>query len=205
MLKDTDVHWFPIRINHSSPALLRKLTELLEQEEPVEKTYVPLQFKKKDATTMDFAPAITNFIFIRVSLQHLKSIKSNKAQYEPLRYVMHPVYDENYNQHKEILYVTDKKMDDFIRVVSEANDQVIFLNNLHFACKPGQKVQITEGPFAGVKGTIKSIQKHLCVVIPIEKVTAVAITNIPKRHLRYLTDDECEEACAKNTEEIGRT
>jgi len=196
MLKDTDTHWFPLRIHHSSPPLLKTLQERLDQEESIEKTYVPLTFKKAGATSMNFAPAIVNYIFIRITLQHLRAIKGNKALYEPLRYVMHPVYDQDFNKHSEVLYVTDKRMDDFIRVVSEANDQVIFLNNLQFACKPGQKVQITEGVFAGVKGVIKSYKKHLCVIIPIEKVAAVAITNIHKKHLRYLPDDEYEEpAC----------
>jgi len=193
MLKDTDTHWFPMRINHASPTLLKKLKGLLDEEGAIEKTYIPLTYRKTDATSMDFAPAITNYIFVRITLQQLQSIKKNKALYEPLRYIMHPVYDEDYNKHSEVVYITDKRMDDFIRVVSDANDQVVFLNNLQFACKPGQKVQITDGVFAGVKGVIKSFKKHLCVVIPIENVTAVAITNIPKKHLRYLSDEEYDE------------
>ena len=190
MLKDTDIHWFPLRINHSSPALLKTMKDRLDQEDAIEQTYVPLTFRRANATSMDFAPAITNYIFIRITLQQLRAIKGNKAMYEPLRYVMHPVYDQDFNKRSEVLYVTDKRMDDFIRVVSEANEQVIFLSNLKFACKPGQKVQITEGPFAGVKGVIKSYKKHLCVIIPIENVAAVAITGIHKKHLRYLSDDE---------------
>ena len=84
-------------------------------------------------------------------------------------------------------------MSDFIRVTAEQNERVVFLNNLEYACKPGARVQITEGAFAGVKGGVKSFKKHLCVVIPIKDVAAVAITNVPKKHLLYLKEEETEE------------
>ena len=84
-------------------------------------------------------------------------------------------------------------MNDFKRVTAEQNDRVVFLNNMEFACRPGTRVQITEGAFAGVKGVVKSFKKHLCVVIPIKDVAAVAITNVPKKHLLYLKGEETDE------------
>ena len=40
--------------------------------------------------------------------------------------------------------------------------------------------------FEGVEGILKSIKKHLCVVIPIQHVMAVAITNVPKKYLEKI-------------------
>jgi len=190
MLNDDDLHWFPMRVSYSHPARLMKLKQQLDQEANVAQTYIPMEFKQTGPEKMQLTPAITNYIFIRVSLRDLRDIKGNKHDYEPLRYVMHPVLDANYREHTEVLYVPDKLMDDFIRVSSEASDKVIFLDNMQFACRPGQKVLITEGPFTGVHGIVKSIKKHLCVVIPIENVMAVAITNVPKKSLLYLPDEE---------------
>jgi transcription antitermination factor NusG len=60
---------------------------------------------------------------------------------------------------------------------------------MEFACKPGQKVRIRKGMFEGVEGTLKSMKKHLCVVIPVNGITAVAITNIPKKYLQKIDDE----------------
>ena len=189
MLNDNDLHWFPLRISHSSTPRLMHLKTLLDNEEEVRQTFVPMEFRRVGDTSMDFVPAISNLIFIRITLQNLRVIKANKHLYEPLRYIMRTVIDAEGRRQSEVLYVSDGKMDDFIRVSSKATDQVVFLNNLDFACRPSALVQITEGPFAGVKGRIKSFKKHLCVVIPIEDVAAVAITQVPKKHLIYLPEE----------------
>ena len=189
MLKDTDIHWFPLRISHSSPSRLMNLKAFLDREEDVEQTFVPMEYRRVNDTKMDFVPAISNLLFIRVTLQCLRTIKANKQLYEPLRYIMRTVVDAEDCRQSEVLYVADGKMDDFIRVSSQATDQVVFLNNLDFACRPSALVQITEGPFAGIKGRVKSFKKHLCVVIPIEDVAAVAITNVPKKCLLYLPEE----------------
>ena len=165
------------------------LKAFLDREEDVEQTFVPMEYRRVNDTKMDFVPAISNLLFIRVTLQRLRTIKANKQLYEPLRYIMRTVVDAEDCRQSEVLYVADGKMDDFIRVSSQATDQVVFLNNLDFACRPSALVQITEGPFAGIKGRVKSFKKHLCVVIPIEDVAAVAITNVPKKCLLYLPEE----------------
>lgn len=189
MLKRDEIHWFPLRIRHSNASRLLRLQALLEEEPGVERTFIPMRFKKVAAEKMDFAPAIDNLLFIRVTYDDLSRIKEKKALYEPIRYIMHPVLEPDNTEHSEILYVADAMMDDFIRVTSEESDKVIWLDNLIFACKPSQAVQITEGQFAGVKGRIKRIQGNVCVVIPIEQTAAVAIRNLPRKHLRYLSDN----------------
>ena len=190
MISDTDIHWFPLRLSHANIALLEKTKAMLDAESAVEATYVPMSFMKVCDTKMDFSPLIGNIIFIRTALKSLKTIKANKTHYEPLRYIMHPVYDEKYNRSSEVLYISDRKMNDFIRVTSEANDQVVFLDNLDYACRPSQNVQITDGPFAGVCGRIKRIKGNVCVVIPIEQTAAVAVLNVPRKHLRYLSEQD---------------
>ena len=190
MLKRDEIHWFPLRIRHSNASRLLRLQAQLEQEGGVKKTYIPKMFKKSSDTKMDFMPAINNLLFVRVTYNDLSRIKEKKTLYEPLRYIMHPVLEPDNTEHSEILYVADEMMNDFIRVTSEESDRVIWLDNLDFACKPSQAVQITEGQFAGVKGRIKRIQGNVCVVIPIEQTAAVAIRNLPRKYLRYLSEEE---------------
>ena len=189
MLKRDEIHWFPLRIRHSNASRLLRLQALLDEEPGVERTFIPMRFKKVAAEKMDFAPAVDNLLFIRVTYDDLSRIKEKKALYEPIRYIMRPVLEPDNTEHSEVLYVADAMMDDFIRVTSEESDKVVWLDNLDFACKPSQAVQITEGQFAGVKGRIKRIQGNVCVVIPIEQTAAVAIRNLPRKHLRYLSDN----------------
>ena len=77
-------------------------------------------------------------------------------------------------------------MEDYIRVTKEECDKVIFLDNMAYACKPSQKVQITEGRFAGVTGRIKRIKGKRSVVLLIGSEMAAAVVDVPNKHLRYL-------------------
>jgi len=190
--KENDLHWFPMRIRNSSLSRLEKMKERLDKHDDVDETYTPLGFIKVNMTKMDFAPFLLNFIFVRSTFAKLVSVKSNLEQFEPLRFVMHPVFDDKYDRHEEVLYILDKQMEDYKRVTAKENEKVIFLDNLDYACKPSQEVQITEGEFAGVIGRIKRIGGARCVVLPIGKEIAPAIIDVPSKHLRYLTDKEIE-------------
>ena len=187
MLKENDIHWFPMRIRNSSLVRLEEMQKRLDAQDGIERTYAPLRFMKVRDDKMDYANYLLNYIFVRSSFSELVRVKS---LFEPLRFVMHPDYDENYNIHHEVLYVSDKKMEDYIRVTEQENEKVIFLNNMDYVCRPSQEVQITDGQFAGVVGRIKRVRGNRCVVIPIGKEMAVGVMDVPKCHLRYMTDKE---------------
>lgn len=190
MLNANDLHWFPMRIRNSSLARLETMMERLNNQEDVVETYVPFSFIKCNMTKMGFAPILLNYIFVRSTFAKLVHIKSNLEQFEPLRFVMHPVYDEQFNRHVEALCIIDKQMEDYKRLTAQENEKIVFLDNLDYACKPSQEVQITEGQFAGVIGRIKRIAGARCVVLPIGREFAPAIIDVPNKHLRYLTEEE---------------
>lgn len=173
-----------MRIFHSSIKRQNELNELLAQEPSVDRTYIPKKLVNADEET--YVPVLVNYIFVRASLNDLKRIKADKAKYENLRYVMSIQRDESFNPISKIAHVSDKQMADFMRVIDSDNEHILMLENLSFAFRPGEKVRITDGAFAGVEGTLKSIQKHLCVVIPIKNVMAVAITGVPRKYLQKI-------------------
>ena len=189
-MKENQQHWFPMRIRNSSLPRLEKMKNLLDQHQDIDEVYIPLAFIKVSMTKMDFAPYLLNYIFVRSTFAKLASVKSDLEHFEPLRFVMHPVYDDKFNRHEEVLVISDKQMDDFKRVTAEKNEKVIFLDNLNYACRPSKEVQITEGQFAGVIGRIKRIGGVRCVVILIGKAIAPAIVDVPNKYLRYLTEEE---------------
>ena len=180
------VQWYPMRIYHSSVKRQNYLNDLLANETTVERTYVPRNLV--DAEDQTYIPTLVNYIFIRASLDDLKVLKADKRKYEHLRFVMDKECDENYNPVSKIAYIPEKKMKDFMRAIDDSNEHVQILQNMAFACKPGQKVKIIKGPFEGVEGVVKSIKKHLCVVIAIQDIMAIAITNVPKKDIQIIED-----------------
>lgn len=179
--------WYPLRISYSSDSRVLRFKELLEKEDGVD-TYVPMTYRKIDLRT-HYVPALNNHIFIHTTFYKLEEIKQNKVLYEPLRYIMHSVIDENGVERREVMYVPERSMNDFIRVTSETNEHVMYLRNMNFVYRPGAKVQIVDGPFKGVKGVVKRIKKNICIVVPVAGVAAVAITNIPRSYLEILMEE----------------
>ena len=179
--------WYPLRICHSSIKRQSELNEALQNEPLVERTYVPMNLV--DVDDMTYVPALVNYLFVRTTLEGLKNLKAEKGKYEHLRYVMNRNLNEDFLPVSEIAYVPDKQMEDFIRVTELANEQVIQLQNMAFACKPGQRVRIRKGLFEGVEGVIKSLKKHICVVVPVTGIMALAITNVPRNFLEKCEDD----------------
>ena len=56
-----------------------------------------------------------------------------------------------------------------------------------FDFKPGEKVRVTEGPFKGAEGVIKRIKKDRKLLVAVQGVVVVAISNFPARFLERLT------------------
>ena len=190
MIRRDKQYWFLLRICYSNKARLLTMKERLDAQEGILETYVPLSFVKVSRTKMDFAPILFNYIFVRSTYDKLMKVKHNQYLFDSLRFVMHPALDDSYNEHDEVLFIPDRKMEDYMRITREENEKVIFLDNMAYACKPSQEVQITEGEFAGVVGRIKRIKGQRCVVIPIGSEFAAAVVDVPNRHLRYLTKEE---------------
>jgi len=176
--------WYPMRVSYSSPARLLDLQRRLGAEPSVRETYVPMEYRLTEEG-MRLVPAIDNLLFLHTTYNDLSCLRAS-GLYAPLRYIMRPVIDAGGTQRTEVLTVPDGEMSQFMRVTSERSDRVVYLRNLAYACRPGARVMITEGPFAGVTGIVKSMKKHLCVVVPVRDVAAVAITGVPKRHLIYI-------------------
>ena len=178
---------------------LEKQKQQLEQEHILLDAYAPIRFIKINIKKMDFAPYLLNFIFVRSTFNNLVKIKSNQELFEPLRFVMHPAYDANFNRYDEVVYVSDKVMADYRRVTESEKENIIFLRDLQYALKPSQAVQIIEGDFAGVVGHIKRVRGKRCVVLTISNSQAAAIVNVHRNHLRLLTDAEAQELEDSNT------
>lgn len=129
-------------------------------------------------------PAIHNLLFVKSSQEFLTELKTTRAEFAPLRYMMkRPLHDEEKN---EIIIVPDHQMENFMKVASVQDDRVMYLENNDFINKVGQRVKVTDGYFAGVEGVIKRINKNKRIVVQLEGVTAVAIAFVPASQLTLI-------------------
>ena len=174
-----------MRVAYGNTRRLLALSQLLEERHRIH--YIPMEYVTK-GEKVELVPAVSNLLFIQTSLEDLQALKRT-AEFKDFRFIMRPIPD-NKDRQQEVVWVRDREMEDFIKVTSERNEKVLYLNNLDFALRPGARVEVTDGPFSGVQGIVKSIQKHLCVVLPVGGVVAVAILNIPKKSLIYLPQEE---------------
>ena len=129
-------------------------------------------------------PAINGLIFIHASRWDITELKKMPG-FEALRYWMDKTKGENVED--RVLTVPDAQMQNFMRVASHEGDNVVYLQyNEQFLDKPGKRVRIKEGDFAGCTGTIRRIKKRQCVVVQIDHVAAMALAFVPPTWLEEI-------------------
>ena len=88
---------------------------------------------------------------------------------------------------QEIITVSDKSMDNFLKVAQLPSDNVFYLDiNDHVLSNIGKRVLITAGPFVGVEGIVKRIKRNKHVVIQLDDILAAAITYVPAAYITYV-------------------
>ena len=181
-MDSNEMSWFPMRATYSRELILRDELDRLGIE-----TFRPLRHKRVETGSgeeMRQVPAVHNLIFVHSTQERISQLKHSYKSLEPLRYMTRP--SENGHENT-IIRIPESQMSSFLQVASfNYDERVVFLENLDFAFKPGPKVRINDGQFQGVEGVLKSMKKHLCVVVPLKGVTAVAITNVPKKYLEKI-------------------
>lgn len=183
--KDT-IHWFPMRVTYKREMLVKDFLDRIGIECFIPMHYEPIE--GKHPRHQELKPAINNLIFVHSTRAIITEMKMTRRELAPLRYIMQPMLGADKYTERPIVVVPDKQMEDFIRVASVTDDRVFYMENLDFVGKPGQRVRVVEGEFAGVEGVVKRVKKNKCVVVQIENVAAVAIAFIPSAFILPLDD-----------------
>ena len=166
------IRWYPMRVTYHRELKIKEQLDALGID-----NFVPMHYDLADSSEgprKTLAPAIHNLIFVRASQEVLTHLKMHRKEFDPMRYMTKTSSDG----HKELLYIPDRQMEDFMRVASVQDDHIIFLDVMN-STNTGRRVRITAGRFKGVEGVIKRIKKNKYFLIQIDGVTAVAITYVP--------------------------
>ena len=130
-------------------------------------------------------PAINNLIFVRSTQERLSELKRRNEVLEPLRYII----DQTAERPHVILAVPDKQMENFMRVASQTDDSVMWLDDETIVGKEGKRVEIMGGAFEGVVGVIRRVKRCKRVVVELEGIASVAIAYVPAGLLREINED----------------
>lgn len=175
--------WFPMRVTYSRELKVKTELDRLKIE-----NFVPMTYKRVNANTenphCELVPAINNLIFVHSTQERISHLKLSNKVLRPLRYML----DQTALKAHTIMTVTDRQMENFMRVASRTDNSVMFLNHENLVGKEGKHVKIIGGIFEGVKGVIRRVKRCKRVVVEIEGVASVAIAFVPAVMLKEEED-----------------
>ena len=82
--------------------------------------------------------------------------------------------------------VVDREMENFMRVASQTDDSVMWLDDETIVGKEGKRVEIMGGAFEGVVGVIRRVKRCKRVVVELEGIASVAIAYVPAGLLKEI-------------------
>lgn len=173
------IHWYVMR---SAYGREMKAKQLLE-DDAIE-CYVPVQkkkVKKNNEVVSQEVPVVRNLVFVRTTRKIMDPWKQTHEIGASLRYTID-------KSRRKPMIVSDKAMDDFIRVTRDASDSILYLDNPDVAIAKGQRVEVVVGEFKGVQGHILRIRRDRRIVVSLDGVIAVAMASMPRDHFRLIND-----------------
>jgi transcription antitermination factor NusG len=187
-MKTESLAWYPMRVTYSRELKVKDCLDSMGIED-----FIPMCKKVMTTTEGERAetlePAVHNLIFIHSTISVINELKHKNRLLSSLRYMVHRnLFVEGAKD--EILSVSDKEMDIFMRVTKRGDEEFVYLKYEDYIAEPGQHVVVTDGPFAGVEGKVKRIHTNKKVVVELRGVLAVALAYIPTKYIKICPDEE---------------
>lgn len=169
--------WFVIRVTYGRELKFKKLLEDIGLQ-----VFVPMKCRKVEKEgrqVSEIVPAVSNLCFVNSERSQLDGIIKTMTLRCPARYF----WDKTTNSP---VVVRDKQMQDFIKVSSVMADQALYLKDMTFKLRTGQKVRVKSGPLSGVEGVVVRIKRSRRVVVEVKDLLAIATTYISPENLEVL-------------------
>ena len=160
-------HWFVLRVSYSRELKIKAQLDAMGVT-----TFVPMMWRKKTVdgkTEKKLVPAVGNLCFVYWNKNGLDNFVSSFGENSPVHY-----YWDRTAQRP--LTVPQAAMDDFIKVASTVDEDLIYLTEISDKLREGQTVKVRSGAFAGVTGKIVRIKKSRRIMVELPGMLAVAST-----------------------------
>ena len=165
MSADMENQWYALRATYS-----RELKVQGSLNEKGVRTFVPMMWKKVN-DQKKLVPAVNNLCFVYWNKTSIDSYISSYGDKSPVSYY----WDKTRNQP---LVVPQQAMEDFIKVASTLDEDLIYLTEITEKLREGQMVKVRSGSFAGVEGKIVRIRKSRRLLVELPGMLAIASTYV---------------------------
>lgn len=180
---DEVLQWYALR------AFKRKVFKIREDFENQNfKTYIAMRRVTEAADgriTHKDEQIIPQLLFVCCAEKDLKAYK--EAHKEDFMIYCHKVTDASGFTHQEAAPIPEAQMKAFIFITSTGDGKDIeYYADIMPHFEEGERVQVTDGIYKGATGFIKRIKRDRKLLVAIEGVAVVAISNIPMNYLQKI-------------------
>ncbi len=164
------LRWYVLRVTYSRELLLKVQLEAWGVE-----CFLPMRYIKRmreGRWRRLRVPAVHNLLFAYTSHSVIERIRTMQGAGSPMRYIMDCATGRP-------LVVPDDVMHHFIAVAGSAEEQVLYLSAEETRCRPGDRVRVTAGLFAGVEGRWVRVRGDRRVVVELTGLMSVATACVP--------------------------
>lgn len=167
--------WFALRVTYSRELKVRAQLESLGIE-----SYVPMHFRlttRNGQQRKVWTPLIHNLIFVRSSSARLRELKMQTDL--PIRYIMDRASGSP-------AVIPEWQMRDFMAVVATCDEHVEIVPPQSVDLNRGDRVRVTEGPFAGIEGHYIRHKGHSKVAVAIRDIATALTAYVPTKYIEKI-------------------
>jgi ribosomal protein S4E len=181
---DTDILWYVLYAANGKAVKLKPYLEAASIE-----YFFPMYYKdRKINGTTEYEritlPLVGNLIFAKSSKNILDPVlKEAKLKLA----ISSDLYYRDYGD-KRAITIPENRMQNFITVAKNIEEQVIYLSNEEINLAKGVKAKITGGAFAGAEGVIIRIKGNKRLVVTIPNLFSVATNYIPTQFVQIINE-----------------
>ena len=174
------VHWYVLRVTYSRELKIKAILD-----ERGVRAFVPMMWKKTEEagkTGRKLVPAVNNLCFVNWTKSGIDRFIQEFGDKSPVYYY----WDRTAGRP---MTVPEKSMEDFIKVSSSMDEDLIYLTEISQKLREGQVVKVIEGPFKDVTGKIVRIKKNRRVLVELPGFLAVTTNHLSPQSLEVWTEN----------------
>ena len=174
---DSQFNWYVLRVSYSRELKIKALLE-----EMGVNTFVPMAYRKYTVdgkTQKKLVPAVSNLCFVYWHRQGIDNFIAGYGEKSPVHYY----WDRTAGRP---MTVPAKAMEDFIKVASSLDEDLIYITEISEKLREGQSVKVKSGSFAGVTGKIVRIRKSRRILVELPGMLAVASTYVSPENVEIV-------------------
>jgi transcription antitermination factor NusG len=179
-IPDSQLLWYALFAANGKAVKIRPYLEKASIEYFFPVYHKDRKIKGSERSEQVSLPLLSNLIFAKSSKDVLDPVlKEAKLKLT----IASDLYYRDFGN-KRIIVVPENQMRNFIAVVRNETEQVIYLSNEEVNLKKGVKVRITGGPFSGIEGVFMRIKGDKRLVVSIPNLLSVATAYIPSCYVQ---------------------